>query len=63
MPTEQAHAVVHHLLQVQTRQDLTEAQERFLEVLVKELVHRNAAVGWQQRCRCRVCAPARAAGP
>lgn len=58
MTTQQRHAVVYHLLRVQTERDLTEAQDRFLDVLIKELVHENASRTVLQRCRCRVCVAA-----
>ena len=58
MTPAQRHAVVYHLLRVQTERDLTEAQDRFLEVLIKELVHENASRTALTRCRCMVCTPA-----
>lgn len=58
MPDSQAHAIVGHLLQVQTERDLTEGQEKFLEVLIAELVHRRSTKPWPEQCRCRVCRPA-----
>lgn len=58
MPDSQAHAIVGHLLQVQTERDLTEGQSRFLDVLIAELVHRRAQKPWTEQCRCRVCRPA-----
>ena len=63
MTTTQVHAVVYHLLRVQTERDLTEAQDKFLDVLIKELVHRNAEASWVDRCKCMVCTPALPFGP
>jgi len=58
MSDEQAHAVVYHLLRVQTEKDLTDAQDRFLDALISELVHRRKDQPSIDRCRCRVCLPA-----
>lgn len=55
---KELHAIAGHLLRLQETQDLSEAQDRFLGVILLELEHRWRAAGWAERCRCRLCTPA-----
>jgi len=58
MGRKEIHAIVGHLIKLQERQELSRAQEKFLDALFAELAARWAAEGPLGRCHCRMCVPA-----
>lgn len=58
MAPREAHAAAYHLLRLFEEGKLTEAQDKFLDALVRELERRARESDTWSRCHCRMCQPA-----